>query len=139
MILKNAKYIIDWLSTYASKAKVDGFVVGISGGIDSALTSVLCAETGMKVVLLNMPIRQTKAEYSRAQKHIVDLKSRYINVSSYEINLTEIFGLFEDAMPFDLDKNQLALANSRARLRMTTLYAIAQANKCLVAGTGNNA
>lgn len=135
--MKDPKYIINWLRNYADKASVTGFVVGVSGGIDSALTSILCAESGKKVVLLNMPIRQTNAEYKRAHKHIIDLKSRYSNVSSYEINLSETFGLFENTMPFNLEENQLAMANSRSRLRMTTLYAVAQANHCLVAGTGN--
>ena len=134
---KDSKYIIDWLLDYAFKSKVSGFVIGISGGVDSALTSLLCAETGLKVVLLNMPIRQTEAEYKRAHKHISDLKTRYSNVSSFEVNLTELFSLFEDAMPFNLEENQLAMANTRSRLRMTTLYAVAQANNCLVAGTGN--
>lgn len=135
--MKDPKYIINWLRNYTDKASVTGFVVGVSGGIDSALTSILCAESGKKVILLNMPIRQTTPEYNRAHKHIIDLKSRYSNVSSYEINLSEIFGLFENTMPFNLEENQLAMANSRSRLRMTTLYAVAQANHCLVAGTGN--
>jgi NAD+ synthase len=135
--LDKARYIIDWLNSYAQKARSKGFVIGVSGGIDSALTSVLCAETGKKVILLNMPIRQTEAEYNRAQKHIDDLKKRYENVLSFEINLTEVFASFEKLMPFNLDENLLAMANSRSRLRMTTLYAVAQANNCLVAGTGN--
>lgn len=135
--MDKAKYIIDWLSSYADKAKSTGFVVGISGGIDSALTSVLCAETGKKVVLVNMPIRQTSAEYGRAQNHIINLIGRYQNVSSYEIDLSELFTSFEKLMPFNIEENMLAMANSRSRLRMTTLYAVAQANGCLVAGTGN--
>ena len=135
--MEKARYIIDWLNSYADKAHSKGFVVGISGGIDSALTSVLCAETGKKVLLLNMPIRQTEAEYNRAKKHILDLKHRYENVSSFEINLTDVFSSFEKLMPFNLEENSLAMANSRSRLRMTTLYAVAQANGCLVAGTGN--
>ena len=135
--MDKAKYIIDWLSSYADKAKSTGFVVGISGGIDSALTSVLCAETGKKVVLVNMPIRQTAAEYGRAQNHIINLIGRYQNVSSYEIDLSELFSSFEKLMPFSIEENMLAMANSRSRLRMTTLYAVAQANGCLVAGTGN--
>ncbi len=135
--MDKAKYIIDWLSSYAEKASSNGFVVGISGGIDSALTSVLCAETGKKVILVNMPIRQTEAEYRRAQKHIDDLLKRFKNVSSYEIDLSEIFTSFEKLMPFSIEENMLAMANSRSRLRMTTLYAVAQANGCLVAGTGN--
>ena len=135
--MDKAQYIIDWLTSYAEKANSNGFVVGISGGIDSALTSILCAETGKKVFLLNMPIRQTEAEYSRSQKQILDLKQRYKNVSSYEINLTDVFSSFEKLMPINIEENMLAMANSRSRLRMTTLYAVAQANGCLVAGTGN--
>lgn len=130
-------YIVNWLSDYAQKAGSNGFVVGISGGIDSALTSTLCAMTGKKTVLLNMPIRQTIAEYDRAQEHIADLSNRFVNVNSFEINLTEVFEQFEKVMPFALDENWLALANSRSRLRMTTLYALAQQQNCLVAGTGN--
>ena len=84
-----------------------------------------------------MPIRQTSAEYGRAMNHIADLKSRFENVSSYDIDLTAAFTEIEKAMPFDLEEQHLAMANSRARLRMTTLYALGQANGCLVAGTGN--
>ena len=135
--MDKARYIIDWLNDYATQAHSNGFVVGISGGIDSALTSVLCAQTGKKVILVNMPIRQTEAEYTRAQKHILDLQVRFPNVSSFEINLTQLFGQFESLMPFDSEQNKLSMANSRSRLRMTTLYAVAQANNCLVAGTGN--
>ena len=135
--MDKAQFIIDWLSSYSEKSKSNGFVVGISGGIDSALTSILCAETGKKVILINMPIRQTEAEYSRAQMHIEDLLKRYKNVSSYEISLSDVFASFEKLMPFNIDENMLAMANSRSRLRMTTLYALAQANGCLVAGTGN--
>lgn len=122
---------------YCNSANQDGFVVGISGGIDSAVTSTLCALTGKKVILLSMPIRQTKAEYSRAMNHIAALKERFNNVRSYDIDLTDTFTSFEQKMPFSIDENHLAMANSRARLRMTTLYAIGQANRCLVAGTGN--
>lgn len=84
-----------------------------------------------------MPIRQTEAEYARAQKHIHDLKNRFENVSSFEINLTDLFTSFEKLMPFNVEDNKLSMANSRSRLRMTTLYALAQANGCLVVGTGN--
>jgi NAD+ synthase len=119
------------------KAAMHGFVVGVSGGIDSALTSILCAETGKKVILLNLPIRQTDAEYDRAQLHIADLKKRYPNVESFIINLSETLTIFEKTLPIDIKENNLALANSRARLRMTALYAVAQANSCLVVGTGN--
>ena len=132
-----SKHIEAWLADYLRKTGLSGFIIGISGGIDSAVTSLLCANTGMKTVLVNMPIRQTEAEYARAQEHINDLKSRYSNVESYEVNLTETFETFERIMPFDLGANHLAMANSRARLRMTTLYALGQANGCIVVGTGN--
>jgi NAD+ synthase len=116
---------------------MDGFVIGISGGIDSAVTSALCALTSKKTILVNMPIRQSQSEYDRGFKHIEALKTRFKNVSSLEIDLTKLFGLFEETMPNDIAENALSMANSRARIRMTTLYAIAQQNRCLVAGTGN--
>lgn len=132
-----SEFITTWLRDYCDHANQDGFIIGISGGIDSAVTSMLCALTEKKVILLSMPIRQTNAEYSRAMNHITDLNARFPNVSSFDIDLTDTFSTFEKCMPFDLGENHLAMANSRARLRMTTLYAIAQANRCLVAGTGN--
>jgi NAD+ synthase len=132
-----SKFITTWLRDYCDHANQDGFIIGISGGIDSAVTSMLCALTEKKVILLSMPIRQTNAEYSRAMNHISDLKSRFSNVSSFDIDLTDTFSSFEKCMPFSLEENHLSMANSRARLRMTALYALGQANRCLVAGTGN--
>jgi NAD+ synthase len=116
---------------------MDGFIVGISGGIDSALTSALCAMTGKPTLIVTMPIRQTSAEYNRAIEHIDDLKKRFPNVSGMEVNLTDIFEQMECDFPQDVVANHLAMANTRARLRMTTLYALGQAHKRLVAGTGN--
>lgn len=84
-----------------------------------------------------MPIRQTQSEYGRAFKHMQQLKATFSNVESLEIDLTETFEAFEKHMPFNLDNHHLAMANSRSRLRMTTLYAVAQANGCIVVGTGN--
>ena len=130
-------HIVAWLKEYQEKAKVDGYIIGVSGGVDSALTSTLCAMTGAKVILLNMPIRQTSAEYKRAQEHIQDLTERFSNVNAFEIPLTDMFTTFESLMPFQSKDQALAMANSRSRLRMTTLYAVGQANRCLVAGTGN--
>lgn len=130
-------HIVSWLKSYQEKASVDGFIIGVSGGVDSALTSTLCALTGSKVILLNMPIRQTRAEYERALEHIQDLKQRFSNVQAFEVPLTELFATFEHLMPFESKEQPLAMANSRSRFRMTTLYAIGQANRCLVAGTGN--
>ncbi len=114
-----------------------GFVIGISGGIDSALTSTLCALTGKKTILITMPIRQTQAEYDRAKDHIADLLKRYENTESLELDLTESFEVIEKSLPDYCLSDHLTMANVRSRLRMTTLYAIAQPNKCLVAGTGN--
>ena len=130
-------HIISWLVEYCSKSGMNGFVIGVSGGIDSAVTSILCAETKKKVILLNMPIRQNEIEFTLAEQHIQNLCNRYPNVSSETLDLSSIFEAFEKKMPFDLDVNQLSMANSRARLRMMTLYAIGQAHGLLVAGTGN--
>jgi NAD+ synthase len=129
--------IQEWLSTYCAEARMDGFIVGISGGIDSALTSTLCAMTGKPTMIVTMPIRQTSAEYERAIEHIDDLKKRFPNVTGMEVNLTDIFEQMERDFPNDVVANHLAMANTRARLRMTTLYALGQAHKRLVAGTGN--
>ena len=135
--LKVKDHIVEWLDNYATKSNVSGYIVGISGGVDSALTSTLCALTGKEVILLSMPIRQTKAEFDRANEHIKNLKQRFSNVTSIEVNLTDTFTEFENSIPQNVVANHLAMANTRSRLRMTTLYAIGQAHGCLVAGTGN--
>ena len=116
---------------------MSGFVVGISGGIDSALTSTLCARTGKRVLCLNMPIHQRSGEYKRSKEHISWLEHEFPNVKGVEINLTPAFDGFVQAMPTLVQDDHLSLANSRARLRMTTLYAVGQSNRLLVAGTGN--
>jgi NAD+ synthase len=131
------QHIVAWLNSYCEKARLSGFIVGISGGIDSAVTSTLCAQTGKEVLLLNMPIRQTKAEYSRGNEHIENLKSRFPNVISLELDLTTTFESLEALFPIETNANHLAMANTRARLRMTTLYALGQTHNLLVAGTGN--
>jgi NAD+ synthase len=130
-------YISNWLKQYAVSAGVNGFVIGISGGVDSAVTSTLCAKTGMKVLVLNMPIRQTKAEFGRAAEHIDWLLTNFPNVEAQTIDLTETFQQLEKTFPAYTVANHLAMANSRARLRMTTLYALGQTHGLLVAGTGN--
>ncbi len=130
-------HIVEWLTYYSQKNGNLGFVVGISGGIDSAVTSYLCALTGIPTILVNLPIRQSDAEYVRAVKHINNLKVKFNHVSSIEINLSELFEKIEYTFPIEIVQNQLAMANTRSRLRMTSLYAIAQANNCLVVGTGN--
>lgn len=134
---KVAEHIVQWLDEYCSNVGLNGFIVGISGGIDSALTSTLCAMTGKKVLIVTMPIRQTTAEYNRAIKHIEDLKAKFPNVSGQEVDLTSTFTEFEKQMPFNISGQDLTMANARARLRMTSLYALGQAHGLLVAGTGN--
>lgn len=134
---KIASHIIDWLNIYIKDIPVKGFIVGVSGGVDSAVVASLCARTNKDVILLNMPIRQAQSEYSRAQKQIEKLETEYPNVKGLKIDLTHSFECFETTMPKYVNDNQLAMANSRARLRMTTLYAIGQANQLLITGTGN--
>lgn len=129
-------HIVNWLKNYSEQSHTQGFVIGISGGIDSALTSTLCALTGKKVICLNMPIRQSKNEYDRANKHVEWLKNKFANVSNFEVDLTDIFEQMEKNFDTEI-QDFLTMANTRARLRMTTLYAYAGHYKLLVAGTGN--
>lgn len=129
-------HIVNWLKSYCETSRTEGFVVGISGGIDSALTSTLCALTGKKVICVNMPIRQHKAEYDRGSIHIEWLKKNHPNVSSDEVDLTPVLETIEKIFDPEL-QDFLTMANTRARLRMTTLYGYAGHYKLLVAGTGN--
>ncbi len=133
---KVINHIVSWLKKYSGESNTNGFVVGISGGIDSALTSTLCALTGTKTICLNMPIHQIKAEYDRGQEHINWLKSKHKNVESVDVELTKTFQTMRDVLPLDI-QDWLTMANTRSRLRMTTLYAFACHHKMLVAGTGN--
>lgn len=138
-IEKVADHIINWLKDYAAKAEMNGFVVGVSGGIDSAVVSTLCAKTGMPTLCLEMPIHQHESQVSRARKHIDELQHNFANVSALEVNLTPVFEEFKSGMPQHRETSSLdlTLANSRARLRMTTLYYFAGLHTYLVAGTGN--
>ncbi len=124
---KANRQIVDWLKSYAENAKVHGFVVGISGGIDSAVTSTLCAQTGFKVLCVEMPIHQAANQVSRGREHIEQLKQRFSNVSNVETDLTSVFETFKKVVPSSEDeaKLNLSLANTRARLRMTSLYYLA--------------
>lgn len=133
------EYIVNWLRSYAVNAKVKGFVVGISGGIDSAVTSSLCAQTGLPTLCITMPIHQAQSHVSRANEHIEHLKKHYSNVSAAEADLTPVFETFRKQVPETENSSllNLTLANTRARLRMTTLYYFAGINNALVAGTGN--
>ncbi len=131
-----SEYIVNWLSNYSETSKTEGFVIGISGGIDSAVTSTLCALTGKRVIAVNMPIRQHATEYNRSNEHITWLKERFSNVEGTTTDLTPIFESMEQQFPSEL-QDFLTMANTRSRLRMITLYAYATHHKLLVAGTGN--
>ncbi len=136
---KVSEHIVNWLKNYAINAKVNGFVIGVSGGIDSAVTSTLCAKTGLKLICVEMPIHQAENQVSRALDHINNLKNEFSNVSSVKIDLTSTFEEFKNKVPTSENKPivDLALANTRARLRMTSLYYLAGLHGLLVAGTGN--
>jgi NAD+ synthase len=131
--------IVNWLKSYAENAKVNGFVVGISGGVDSAVTSTLCAQTGLPTLCVEMPIHQAESHVSRGREHINQLKNRFPNVTNVKADLTSVFETFKTVVPDteNKEKLQLSLANTRARLRMTTLYYFAGIHGLLVAGTGN--
>ena len=136
---KVVNHVVDWLKDYATKAKVNGFVVGISGGIDSAVTSTLCAKTGLDVLCLEMPIHQAESHVSRAHEHIAQLQKRFTNVQETRVDLTPVFEEFKTEVSLEGKQEtvDMALANTRARLRMTTLYYHAGLLGRLVAGTGN--
>ena len=137
---KITERIVNWLKDYATSANVKGYVVGVSGGIDSAVVSTLCAMTGLKTLLLEMPIRQNQDEVNRAWEHIDDLKKRFSNVEAKSVNLSpafeELYKTF-DVNDEDYPAEKLAFANTRSRLRMLTLYHYGQINGLLVCGTGN--
>ncbi|CEN34314.1 NAD(+) synthase [Capnocytophaga cynodegmi] len=135
---KVAKHIVKWLKDYAENASVKGLVIGISGGVDSAVVSTLCAETGLPTLCLELPIHQAESHVSRAKQHIDFLKKNYTNVSSLEVDLTPVFDQFVTQIPpTDKSSYEMALANTRARLRMTTLYYFAGLEGYIVVGTGN--
>ena len=115
-------HITNWLKSYANNAKIEGFVVGVSGGIDSAVTSTLCAKTGLKVYCLEMPIHQDVKHISRAQEHLNNLETNYNNVTTARVDLSPVFEALKAEMTAEgsADEIEMALANTRARLRMTT-------------------
>jgi NAD+ synthase len=132
-------FIVSWLKDYATNANVNGFIVGISGGVDSAVTSTLCAQTGLTTLCVEMPIHQDSTQVNRGREHIEQLKKRFPNVKNVETDLTSVFETFKSEVPGSENeaKLNLSLANTRARLRMTTLYYLGGINGLLVAGTGN--
>ena len=137
---KIIQHIVNWLRDYAAQARAQGFVVGVSGGIDSAVVSTLCAQTALPTLLLNMPIRQKIDQFDRAAEHIAALVAQYPNARGETVDLTPTFEQFERTVlsgSLKSPNQDLAMANTRSRLRMTTLYYYGQINGLLVAGTGN--
>jgi len=136
---KVVNHIVKWLKDYLKNSKMNGFVVGVSGGIDSAVTSTLCSLTNAPVLCLEMEIHQDPNQVSRAKQHINWLENKFDNVSHHNISLTSVFDQFVKVLPDSAIKEEqlLSLANTRARLRMTTLYYFATLNRYLVTGTGN--
>ena len=136
-VKKRAKIITDWIDSYCDSAsyKPKTLVVGISGGIDSSVVSTLCANTGRKTIVLTMPIKQIKSQHDLSLLHAKWLKDKYKNVEHHLLEMDKIFNSFSEVLNnFD---NEHGYANSRARLRMATLYQVAAANSGIVVGTGN--
>ena len=134
---EKVKYISNWIKTYADQmpAKAQSLVIGISGGIDSSVSSTLSAMTGLKTIVLTMPIKQKENQHDLSLKHQNWLVQNFKNVEAHTISLDKLFETFSSTLnKFD---NEHGYANSRARLRMTTLYQVAAANKGIVVGTGN--
>ena len=134
---KRIDYIKKWILDYCKSMpkEPDSLVIGISGGIDSSVTSAICALTGKKTIVLSMPIKQIKEQHDLSLKHQKWLKNKFKNVEAYIIDLDNVFKSFENSL--NQFSNEHGLANSRARLRMTTLYQIATSNNGIVVGTGN--
>ena len=136
-VSKKIIFIKDWILNYVNSTpkKVDSLVIGVSGGIDSSVSSTLSAMTGLKTIVLSMPIKQKSQQHNLSLKHQEWLVNKFNNVEAHTVNLDELFSAFSSTLSqFD---NEHGMANSRARLRMTTLYQVAAANKGIVVGTGN--
>ena len=130
-------YISNWIKDYAISINKNPttLVIGVSGGVDSALTSTLCARTGLNTIAVSMPIKQNLSQHDLSLRHLEFLEKNYPNVETKIVELDNVFKTFQNTMQnFD---SELAFANSRSRLRMVTLYQIAQSNNGIVVGTGN--
>ena len=135
--LEKAQFISNWIKDYVEKmpSKAQSLIIGISGGIDSSVSSTLSAMTGIKTIILSLPIRQKSSQHDLSLKHQEWLVKNFSNVEAHTINLDKLFEMFEGTLSnFD---SELGMANSKARIRMTTLYQVAAANKGIVVGTGN--
>ena len=133
---KIEEYIVRWLSDYVSNSGTKGFVVGVSGGVDSAVTSTLCAKTGLPTLVINMPIHQKANQFDRSNEHIEWLTNNFNNVKGIKSDLTKVFDSFSEIHPKS-ESDLLSMANLRSRIRMANLYVYASNNQYLVAGTGN--
>lgn len=129
-------FIVNWMVEYCHQAKMKGFVIGVSGGIDSAVTSTLCALTQMEVLALSLPIYQNKDQMHLAEAHMAWLKKKFPDVKGITVDLSPAMEGIENTLPIEI-QDDLTLANTRSRLRMTTLYAFASHHSMLVVGTGN--
>ncbi|GAB5556925.1 MAG: NAD(+) synthase [Schleiferiaceae bacterium] len=136
---KVANHIVKWMKNYANSAGSKGFVVGVSGGIDSAVTSTLAALTGLPTTLVEMPIHQPESQVTRAWEHIKNLEAKHPNVKGITMQLTPVFDQMVSTYESTESEEivEMSLVNTRARLRMTTLYFLASNRGALVAGTGN--
>lgn len=136
---ETAQYITDWLTKYLKESEAKGFVIGVSGGIDSAVASTLAARTGLPLLCVELPIKQNRNEVNRGRDHIEFLKKNYSNTRAHQVEMTPVFNEFIKAFPEDGNtrKKERSLANARARLRMTTLYYFSGLYDYLVIGTGN--
>jgi len=135
--LEKAQFISNWIKDYVEKmpSKAQSLIIGISGGIDSSVSSTLSAMTGIKTIALSMPIKQKSSQHDLSLKHQEWLVKNFDNVEAHTLNLDKLFETFENTLSnFD---SELGMANSRARIRMSTLYQVAAANKGIVVGTGN--
>ena len=129
-------HITNWLSNYLDSSTLKGFVVGVSGGVDSAVTSTLCAKTKKQTLVINMPILQNAQQLDRSIEHINWLEKKFENVRGIEVDLTPVFDAYRTTLPNQF-QDDLSLANLRSRIRMATLFQFASNQKLLVAGTGN--
>lgn len=129
-------HITNWLSNYLDSSTLKGFVVGVSGGVDSAVTSTLCAKTKKQTLVINMPILQNAQQFDRSIEHINWLEKKFENVRGIEVDLTPVFDAYRTTLPNQF-QDDLSLANLRSRIRMATLFQFASNQKLLVAGTGN--
>lgn len=129
-------HIVQWLDAYCGTSGLTGFVVGVSGGIDSAVTSTLCARTGKPVLALNMPIHQASDQVDRSAAHLAWLEKKFDTARGIDVELSPVFDQIKNSFPGPIQDN-LTMANTRSRLRMLTLYAFASSHRMLVAGTGN--